>query len=109
MAKKSIIGKVASTAALTVLATLTAMPAAHAAGSSAKLNNCWSTWGSTGSAAHCRNTSVSGNYQNEAYCGGIDTDKASGWRYISQGATVDPWGKLECRWSIRYSDIWFKY
>ncbi|WP_133243246.1 hypothetical protein OIE62_22695 [Streptomyces scopuliridis] len=100
--------KAGTIASLSAAILLGAASLASADGSSAKLNNCWSTWGSTGSSAHCVNTSQTGSYQNEAYCGGVDTNKASGWRQITKGSTIDPWGKLECTFSIRYSDIWFK-
>ncbi|MBD0672208.1 hypothetical protein [Streptomyces sp. CBMA156] len=100
------LGFVASFAAALVVG---AAPLASASGQSANLNNCYSTWGSTGTSAHCYNTSDAGYYQNEAYCGGVDYDRASGWTYIGKGSTISNWGQLNCTWSIRYSDVWFKY
>ncbi|MBB0243166.1 hypothetical protein FNQ90_03320 [Streptomyces alkaliphilus] len=109
MAKKSPMFTAIAAAVFGAVVTLGAVPAAQAAGSSARLNNCWSTWGSTGTAAHCVNTSVTGDYRNEAHCGGIDYNRASGWYRIAKGSTVDPWGRLECAWSIRSSDLAFRY
>ncbi|MCE7078694.1 hypothetical protein [Streptomyces sp. ST2-7A] len=109
MAKRFVIPGVVAALALGTVVTFGVVPSAQAAGSSARINNCWSTWGSTGSAAHCVNTSVTGHYRNEAHCGGIDYDRVSGWVRIARGSTVDPWGRLECAWSIRSSDLSFKY
>ncbi|MDR3036042.1 hypothetical protein [Kitasatospora cineracea] len=100
------LGLVASFAATALVA---AAPLASASGTSASVNGCYSTWGSTGTSAHCYNTTDAGSYQNEAYCGGLDYDRASGWVYIGRNSTVSNWGQLDCRWSINSSDVWFKY
>lgn len=100
IAKVSIVGAFASAA----LAGVT--PPALAAGTSGTTNGCYSTWGSTGSNAHCTNPSVSqdGNYRNYGNCY-YSSDQYSGWVWFGKGSYVDGWGQVDCTFSINYSYV----
>ncbi|GAA1514239.1 hypothetical protein GCM10009677_54290 [Sphaerisporangium rubeum] len=79
---------------------------AFASGTSPTTNGCYSTWGSTGTSAHCFNVTVTGNYRNHAACQS-QPDKVSSWLWITAGSTVDNWGQLNCTFKITSSRIEF--
>lgn len=79
-------------------------PAAFASGTSPTVNGCYSTWGSTGTNAHCFNVTETGKYQNHASCD-AQPDKTSSWLTIGKGSTVDNWGQLNCTFKVSSSRI----
>jgi hypothetical protein len=95
------------TAVITVAVTATAGAAYASGGTSGKTNNCYSTWGNTGSSGHCLPATAGGYYQNHLVCNG-EADKVSNWVQISNGATVDNWGQLNCRFKASSADVRYK-
>ncbi|MCK9897956.1 hypothetical protein [Frankia sp. AgB32] len=80
--------------------------AALASGTSPTTNGCYSTWGSTGTNAHCFNVTVTGNYRNHAFCS-AQFDKVSSALYMTRGSTVNNWGQLNCTFSVTRSRVDF--
>ncbi|MFH8383562.1 hypothetical protein ACH4E7_21885 [Kitasatospora sp. NPDC018058] len=99
VAKAAIVG-LFSTAALATVA-----PSAFA-GQSPNTFGCFSTWGSTGSNAHCYDVTQNGDFQNAASCS-ASFDQQSDWIWISQGSTINGWGQVDCTFSINNS--WINY
>jgi hypothetical protein len=95
------------TAVIVAGVTATAGAAYASGGTSGRTNNCYSTWGNTGSSGHCLPATASGYYQNHLVCNG-EGDKVSNWTYISNGASVDNWGQLNCRFKASSADIRYK-
>lgn len=91
--------KVAATAALGVAATMAIAFPASADGTSYKTFGCYSTWGNTGTSAHCTPATASAYFANHAVCQ-YQPDKTSDYIFISKGSYVDPWGKLNCLFYI---------
>jgi hypothetical protein len=75
------------------------MPA-FADGTSPKTFGCYSTWGDTGTSAHCRPATQTAHFANHAVCW-FEPDHTSDYTLITKGSTVDPWGQLECGLSIQ--------
>ncbi|MFE4971780.1 hypothetical protein ACFRAR_06645 [Kitasatospora sp. NPDC056651] len=100
IAKVSLVG-IFSAAAITTVA-----PSAFAGGTSGTTNGCYSTWGNTGSNAHCTNpvVTVSGYYQNFGSCS-YSSDQYSTRYFYSQGSAPNNWGQVDCTFSISYSRV----
>ncbi|MFD7584351.1 hypothetical protein ACFV84_02805 [Kitasatospora sp. NPDC059811] len=101
---RSIAPKTAAVVGVSALALLGFMPAAQASsGTSSTVLGCYSTWGNTGTSAHCFNVTLGGRFQNFAACN-VEADK---YAYISlqQGSTASDWGQLNCTWKIDYSSV----
>ncbi|AEV84876.1 hypothetical protein ACWT_3852 [Actinoplanes sp. SE50] len=95
------------TAVIAVVVPATAGAAYASGGTSGRTNNCYSTWGNTGSSAHCLPATATGYYQNHLVCNG-EGDKVSNWVLISNGATVDNWGQLNCRFKASSADVRYR-
>ncbi|MFE5584505.1 hypothetical protein [Kitasatospora sp. NPDC056531] len=101
------ITKVSAIGILAAAATISLSPVAFA-GQSSTTNGCYSTWGNTGSNAHCvdPHVTVTGNYENYENCS-AESDNYSGWNSFDSGAYVNGWGQVDCTWSANYSQVWF--
>ncbi|MEU3503312.1 hypothetical protein ABZ726_22000 [Streptomyces hundungensis] len=91
---------------LSVLAVAGIAPVAIASGTSGTTNGCYSTWGSTGTNAHCTNPSIQmdGAVRNHASCD-FEADKVSGWIWTTRGSVFDNWGQLDCSWHVSRSRV----
>lgn len=98
-------GLVSSLAAAAVVV-VTAPSSLASGGTSPTTNGCYSTWGNTGSDAHCTNphVTVTGNYRNHLSCNS-QVDKVSGWIYFQAGAYADHWGQLNCTFKASSSRV----
>ncbi|MFI6850648.1 hypothetical protein OG535_01855 [Kitasatospora sp. NBC_00085] len=91
---------------LGVAAVVVVAPGALASGTSNKTNGCWSTWGSTGSNAHCQNVTDGGNYVNKSICS-WSSDQVSDAEWFDRGASKDNWGQIDCTFNVEKS--WVDY
>jgi hypothetical protein len=87
---------------LTIAAGAAVVPMVSASGSSAVSFGCYSTWGSTGSNAHCTAPSAtySGNYRNWAWCNTVEGALTSKWQWFNAGQYVPGFGQVNCTFSI---------
>jgi NO-binding membrane sensor protein with MHYT domain len=69
------------------------------AGTSANVNGCKSTWGSTGSSVACSPASVTMHFRNHASCS-FSPDQNSGSIAITKGSSVTGVGQVNCTFSI---------
>ncbi|MCM3887598.1 hypothetical protein ND747_28815 [Frankia sp. R82] len=78
---------------------------ALASGQSPRTNNCYSTWGSTGSNAHCYANSVAGTYTNHGFCTSQPDPTSS--KYFVKGTYAPDWGQVNCWFKINSSRVDF--
>ena len=100
VAKGAVIGAL-GIAALGVVA-----PSAFASGTSGNTNGCYSTWGSTGSDAHCHSPGAqkAGNYQNYGSCWNSG-DQSFTYTGVYVGWIDPDWGQVDCVFSINCSRV----
>lgn len=100
--------KVAAIAGLSVAAIAVAAPMASASGASGVTNGCFSTWGSTGTDAHCTvpHVTVTGNYANHAACD-FEPDHTSAWSHFPVPAEIFDFGQIDCTFSVSWSSVAF--
>ena len=69
-------------------------------------DGCFSTWGNTGTDAHCTNpfALVNGNYSNHADCD-FESDPTSGKQYYYFGQVVNDFGQLNCTFNVTSSYV----
>ncbi|MEV7778720.1 hypothetical protein [Kitasatospora sp. NPDC088351] len=103
---RSKIARSVAIAGLAVAAAVAAAPAATASGTSGQTNGCYSTWGSTGSNAHCKSVGVTGYYRNHAECS-WQSDRWSTYYYFWNLSSQPNWGQVDCAFSIESS--WVDY
>ncbi|MFJ3306229.1 hypothetical protein ACIPSA_24545 [Streptomyces sp. NPDC086549] len=101
---RNTIARVAALAGVAVAAVALATPSAMA-GTSAKLNGCYSTWGSTGSVGHCARVTTTGNFKNRGVCTFGNEDSL--WEFFGAGESHPKWGGVECTFDIEKSFIMF--
>jgi hypothetical protein len=77
---------------------------AFASGTSNTVDGCYSTWGSTGTNAHCFKVTKTLNYRNHAACE-AQPDKTSSWTEIVKGSTVPNFGQINCTFTVTSSSI----
>lgn len=96
----------AAVAALSIVAVGVATPMANASGTSPTTMGCFSTWGSTGTDAHCTNpyATANGDYANAARCG-WEPDMNSGAIRLTAGARVPDFGQLDCTFEVQSSYV----
>jgi hypothetical protein len=94
MAKLAVLGFVGATFALTT--------PAFASGTSANVNGCKSSWGSTGSSVSCQPATVTMHFRNHAACSG-SPDQNSGSIAITSGSKVSGVGQINCTFSMSSS------
>ncbi|MEV0484165.1 hypothetical protein AB0I69_26585 [Streptomyces sp. NPDC050508] len=99
------IARVAALAGAAVAVVALAAPSAMASGTSAKLNGCYSTWGSTGSVGHCVSVTKSGQYKNRGVCTFGNEDSL--WTVFGYGESDSKWGGVECTFDIEKSYIMY--
>ncbi|MFD4394316.1 hypothetical protein [Kitasatospora sp. NPDC058478] len=98
---RSKLTRVAVMAGLAAAAVISITPSAFA-GTSGNTFGCWSTWGSTGSNAHCQNVQKSGYFQNYGYCD-WEADQTSTNTWFDEKSTVNNWGQIDCTFNISRS------
>ncbi|WP_282202139.1 hypothetical protein [Kitasatospora fiedleri] len=87
---RSVAPKAAAVVGVSALAFIGFMPTAQASsGTSNNVLGCYSTWGNTGTNAHCFNVTLGGTFQNFAACN-VEADKYA-YLSISQGSTAANW------------------
>ena len=103
---KRTMAKLAATGGLAIAAAATLVPTASASGTSGTTNGCYSTWGSTGSNAHCTNPYVTypGNFRNHGLCF-LEGDQTSSWRWFNQFDWNPGWGQVDCTFQINESFV----
>lgn len=92
----------AAIAGLAAAAIVSAAPGASASGTSSKTYGCWSTWGDTGSNAHCQKIEKSGYFANKGYCD-WSSDQTSGHDWKDAGTSDPDWGQIDCTFHISRS------
>ena len=105
---KGTLARLAAVGGLAVAA-LAAPVAASASGTSATTFGCYSTWGSTGSNAHCTNPYVTypAYYQNHGACL-WSSDVNSSWVWFNQRDWNSGWGQVNCVFDIQQSWVNWK-
>ncbi|MFE5584504.1 hypothetical protein [Kitasatospora sp. NPDC056531] len=100
------IAKVSAVGVLAAAATVGLAPLAFA-GASSTTNGCYSTWGNTGSDAHCNNPNATqdGNYGNYESCS-AESDNQT-WVWFGAGSVSNDWGQEDCTWSANWSAVRF--
>ncbi|MYS93813.1 MULTISPECIES: hypothetical protein [Streptomyces] len=78
-------------------------PTATASGSSGKVNNCWSGWGSTSFWGKCERAAVAGDYQVHADCNN-EPDIWTGWYYLYKGY-IGQWTTGACIFKVNSGKV----
>ena len=102
---RSIVARSAAIAGLAIAAVGVTAPTSFA-GTSGNVYGCYSTWGSTGSNAHCQMVQRQGNFQNQGSCN-LGGTVRSGWNFFSTLQSVPNWGQVDCTFAIDSS--WVNY
>ncbi len=91
LARATVIGGLA-------VAAVAAVAPLASAGTSNTTLGCYSTWGSTGSNAHCSNPYAldDGDYTNHGSC------------YYSSDQWSSLWGQVDCTFSINWSEVLYQ-
>lgn len=106
---KGTLARLAAVGGLAVAALAAPVSSASASGTSDTTLGCYSTWGSTGSNAHCTNpyATYSAYFQNYGACL-WSSDVASNWTWFNQGDWNSGWGQVDCVFDIQESWVNWK-
>ncbi|MBP5938358.1 hypothetical protein [Streptomyces acidiscabies] len=102
---RNTIARAAAFAGAAIAVVALSAPSAMASGTSPKLNGCYSTWGSTGSVAHCVSVTRGGQYKNRGVCTFGNEDSL--WKFFQGGESNPKWGGVECTFDIEKSFIMY--
>ncbi|MEV7778721.1 hypothetical protein [Kitasatospora sp. NPDC088351] len=105
--RRSSMARAAAIAGLAAAAVAVVSPAAMASGTSNDVNGCYSTWGSTGSNAHCKDVTATGFYRNAASCNWSLDQQSAEYMFLF-GSSKQDWGQVDCTFKINFSWVNFR-